>query len=73
MGGRGYSVDEGAEWSEVLERAVRNLRDDDFPVHEADDLRRHLRKARLNPVAVALTILHLEDMDPFTDYDLSIV
>ena len=73
MNGFGYSVDEGAEWLEVLQRAIQNLTEDDFPVPEADELRRHLRNAKLNPIAVALTILHLEDMDPHCEHDISIV
>ena len=66
-------MDEEAEWDKLLRRSIRKVRDDDMPVTEADDLRQHLRKVRLNPVAIALTILHLEDMDPMNDHDIGIV
>jgi len=55
---------EGDEWQPVIMRCLSRVRDSEFAVEEAFNLRNEIKKRGLNPGAIALLLLQLEDADP---------
>ena len=48
----------------VVVRCLSRVRDSDFSVEEAFELRKHLIANGRNPAAIALILLQMEDADP---------
>ncbi len=57
---------EADEWSPIIERCLSRTKDSEILHHleDANHLRKQMRQNKLNPAAIALLILQLEDLDP---------
>ena len=55
---------EAEEWSPVIERCLSRTKDSEFLLEDAYNIRKQMRQRKLNPAAIALLILQLEDVDP---------
>ena len=55
---------EGEEWLPLILRCLSRSSETDLKIEEADSLRTELQKKGLNPGAIALVLLQLEDVDP---------
>jgi len=55
---------EAEEWHPVILRCLNRLNDSELDVEEAFNLRKQMKAKGLNPGAIALLLLQLEDADP---------
>ena len=60
---------EAEEWNPVIMRCLSRTRDSEFSVEDAFNIRQEMRRKGLNPAAIALLVLQLEDVDPVRKND----